>query len=266
MATETVRFRVEEGLAWITLDRPEARNAIDDAMREALLGRLDQVAGDPAIRAAVLTATGETFCPGADLPALRREGPPVPAHPGATRTLMKRNSQRLIRTCLELEKPLVAAVNGVAAGMGAHLAFACDLVIAAAEARFIEVFVRRGLAVDAGGAFLLSRMIGIHRAKELVLLGDAIAAEDALRLGLCNRVVPRADLEGAAREWGRRLAAGPTFALGLSKRLLTRAYESGLEACLEEEAFAQSLAAGSEDVAEGMRAFVERRSPEFKGR
>ena len=262
---DPILFRVEDGLAWITLHRPEARNAIDDAMRAALLAALGRVADDAGIRAAVLTASGETFCPGADLFGARRD-PAAVVHPGTARALMKRNSQRLIRTCLELEKPLVAAVNGVAAGMGAHLAFACDLVIAAAEARFVEVFVRRGLAVDAGGAYLLARMLGIHQAKELVLLGDALAAEDALRLGLVNKVVPRAGLEDAARTWGARLAAGPTFALGLSKRLLNRAYESGLETCLEEEAFAQSLVAQSDDVQEGLRAFAERRKPAFKGR
>jgi len=179
---------------------------------------------------------------------------------------MKQNSQRLIRTVLELEKPIVAAVNGVAAGMGAHLALACDLVIMAAEARLIEVFARRGLAIDSGGAFLLSRLVGLLKAKELVLLADDLPADEALRIGLCNKVVPRAELEAAAREWGERLARGPTLALGMSKRLLQRAYESGLETCLEEEALAQTLVAQSEDTQEGVRAFAERRRPEFKGR
>jgi len=265
MASDSVLIQVDQGLAWITLNRPAARNAINAEMREALLDALGQVAGDAGIRAAVLTAAGDSFCTGADLFGEPRDAA-QPAPPGLARTLMKRNSQRLIRTCLELEKPLIAAVNGVAAGMGAHLVFACDLVIAAAEARFIEVFVRRGLAVDAGGAFLLSRAIGLPKAKELVFFGDALAAEDARALGLCNKVVPRAELESTAREWGERLARGPTFALGLSKRLLTRAYESSLEACLEEEGFAQSLVAQSEDMAEGMRAFAARRAPQFKGR
>jgi 2-(1,2-epoxy-1,2-dihydrophenyl)acetyl-CoA isomerase len=182
------------------------------------------------------------------------------------RALMKENSQRLIRAVLELEKPIVAAVNGVAAGMGAHLALACDLVIMAEDARLIEVFARRGIAIDSGGAFLLSRLVGLLKAKELVLLAEDLPASEALRLGLCNKVVPRAELEAAAGAWGRRLASGPTFALAMSKRLLQRAYESGLETCLEEEALAQSLVAGSEDMLEGIRAFAERRKPEFKGR
>jgi len=262
---DPVLFRVEDGLAWVTLNRPEARNAVDDATREALLAAFARVADDPAIRAAVLTGAGDAFCPGADLWSGRKDAQ-GPLHPGAPRLMMKRNSQRLLRTILELEKPIVAAVNGVAAGMGAHMALACDLVIMATEARFIEVFVRRGIAIDSAGAFLLSRLVGLLRAKQLVLLGDDLSAEEALRIGLCNKVVPRAELESAARAWGARLAHGPTFALGLSKRLLERAYESSLETCLEEEAFAQSLVARSEDMQEGMRAFAERRKPDFKGR
>jgi 2-(1,2-epoxy-1,2-dihydrophenyl)acetyl-CoA isomerase len=265
MASDTVRFRLEGGLAWITLNRPEVRNAINDEMRGALFEALDRVATDSNVRAAVLTGSGEGFCTGADLWSGRRDDrAPVPA--GQARILMKQNSQRLVRTCLELEKPLIAAVNGVAAGMGAHLAFACDLVIASSAARFVEVFVRRGIVVDAGGAFLLTRMLGLLKAKELVFLGDAIPAHEAERIGLCNKVVPPAELESAAREWGERLAAGPTFALGLSKRLIHRALENDLETCFEEEAMAQSIVAQSDDMKEGVKAFAERRKPEFKGR
>src|SRR5206468_5676716 len=256
---DTVLFRADGGLAWITLNRPEVRNAINDEMRQALLQTLARVEADPAIRAAVLTGAGEGFCPGADLWGDRRDAAPPP-HAGTTRALMKQGSQRLIRAVLELEKPLVAAVNGVAAGMGAHLALACDLVVMAAEARLVEVFARRGIAIDSGG------LIGLLKAKELVLLADDVPADEALRLGLCNKVVPRAELEAAARAWGERLARGPTLALGMSKRLLQRAYESGLETCLEEEALAQTLVAESEDMREGVRAFAEKRKPEFKGR
>jgi 2-(1,2-epoxy-1,2-dihydrophenyl)acetyl-CoA isomerase len=263
---DSVLFRVDDGLAWITLNRPEARNAIDDATREALIAAFGRVGSDEAIRAAVLTAAGDMFCPGADLWSGRRDGQQATPHPGRARALMRQNSQRLIRTVLEVEKPIVAAVNGAAAGMGAHLALACDLVVMAAEARLIEVFARRGIAVDSGGAYLLSRLLPIHKAKELVFFADDIPAAEALRLGLCNRVVPRTELETAAREWGQRLASGPTFALGLSKRLLERAYRSDLETCFEEEGMAQSLAAQSEDMREGVRAFAERRAPVFKGR
>jgi len=177
-----------------------------------------------------------------------------------------RPSQRLIRTLWELEKPVVAGVNGVAAGLGAHLAYACDLVIAAEEARFIEVFVRRGIAVDAGGGFLLPRHVGLHRAKELVFFGDDLSAADAERLGLVNRVVPGAELEPALREWAGRLAAGPTFAIGLSKRLLNRSLQGDMDSLFAEEAFAQALTASSEDMREGIRSFMEKRPPAFKGR
>ena len=176
---DTVLFRVDGGLAWITLNRPEARNAINDEMRQALLDALARVAADPAIRAAVLTGAGEGFCPGADLWGGRRDAPPP--HAGMTRTLMKQNSQRLIRAVLELEKPVVAAVNGVAAGMGAHLALACDLVVMAAEARLVEVFARRGIAIDSAGAFLLSRLVGLLKAKELVLLADDVPAPESVQ-------------------------------------------------------------------------------------
>ena len=263
---DTVLFRVDDGLAWITLNRPQVKNAIDDEMREALVAALERVGRDETIRAAVLTAAGDMFCPGADLWSGRREGQAEPLHPGRARALMRQNSQRLIRTVLETEKPIIAAVNGTAAGMGAHLALACDLVILAAEAKLIEVFARRGLAIDAGGAYLLSRLVPIHRAKELVFFADDIPAADALRLGLCNRVVPRVELESVARAWGERLAKGPTFALGMSKRLLERAYGADLETCFEEEGMAQSLVSQSDDMREGIRAFGERRTPEFKGR
>jgi len=179
---------------------------------------------------------------------------------------MKTSSQRLIRALWELEKPVVCAVNGVAAGLGAHLAFAADLILASTEARFIEVFVRRGLCVDAGGAFLLPRLVGLQRAKELVFFGDDLSAEQAERWGLVNRVVAPADLEPTARQWAERLAQGPTLALGFSKRLLNRSLESDLETCLEEEGLAQAIVAQSEDLKEGVQAFLERRAPQFKGR
>jgi 2-(1,2-epoxy-1,2-dihydrophenyl)acetyl-CoA isomerase len=263
--TDSLLTRVDDGLVWLTLNRPAARNAVDDELREALLATLADVNRDPAIRAAVLTATGDTFCPGADLFGAARD-PKAKPYAGMARAMMKRNSQRLIRALLELDKPIVAAVNGVAAGMGVHLALACDLVVMAEEARFVEVFSRRGLAVDAGGAYLLSRLVGMHKAKELVLLADDLSAADALRHGLCNRVVPRAELAAAAGEWGERLARGPTLALALSKQLIQRAYEQSLDTCLEQEALAQSVVSQSEDLSEGMRAFAERRKPAFKGR
>lgn len=264
---DSLSFRVEDGVGWIVLNRPEARNAMNPEMRQAYLDALARCADDAGIRAVVLTASGDkAFCTGADLSGSRAAtGAAGPAHPGATRDAM-RPSQRVIQTLWDLEKPTVAAVNGVAAGLGAHLAYACDLVIAADTARFIEVFVRRGIALDAGGAFLLARHVGLHKAKELVFFGDDLSAEDALRLGIVNRVVPGAELEAAARAWATRLAGGPTFAIGLSKRLLNRSLASSIDQCFAEEAFTQALVANSEDMREGIRSFMEKRPPAFTGR
>ena len=259
---QAIDFRIEAQVAWLTLSRPDARNAINDQMREELFTALGEARTNADVRALVLTGAGKGFCTGADLGG--RGGGPV--GPGAAREMMKTRSQRIIRMLWELEKPVIAAVNGVAAGVGAHLAFACDLVIAAAEARFIEVFVRRGLMVDGAGAYLLPRLIGLAKAKQLVFFGDDLPADEALRIGLVNKVVPGEQLRAAAGEWATRLAQGPTFALGMSKRLLNRSLEVDLETSLEDEAFAVSLVTQSEDTKEGLRAFMERRQPVFTGR
>ena len=184
---QAIQLTNESQVAWITLNRPDARNAINDEMRDELIGVLTDTRTNPEIRAVVLTGAGRGFCTGADL---SRRGGGGPSGPGAAREMMRTRSQRLIRTLWELEKPVIAAVNGVAAGLGAHLAFACDLVVAASDARFIEVFVRRGIALDGGGAYLLPRLIGLAKAKELVFFGDDLTADDALRIGLINKVVP----------------------------------------------------------------------------
>ena len=259
---QAIQLTIENQVALITLNRPDARNAVNDEMREELLSVLTDARTNPDIRALILTGAGKGFCTGADLS--RRGGGPT--GPGAAREMMRTRSQRLIRALWELEKPVIAAVNGVAAGLGAHLAFVSDLIIAAADARFIEVFVRRGIAVDGGGAYLLPRLIGLAKAKELVFFGDDLSADDALRIGLINKVVPADGLSAAAREWAERLASGPTYAIGMSKRLLNRSLESDLETALDEEAMVQSLVTQSEDTKEGMLAFAERRQPKFQGR
>jgi len=260
---KAILYKLENDVAWVTMNRPEQRNAVNAEMRDELIGVLIDARTNAAVRAVVLTATGKGFCTGADLSGPRGQGP---SGPGAGRELMKSSSQRLIRALWDLEKPVVAAVNGVAAGLGSHLAFASDFVIASSEARFIEVFVRRGIAVDAGGAFLLPRLVGLQKAKQMVFFGDDMSAEDAERWGLVSKVVPADQLEAAARDWAERLAKGPTFAIGMSKRLLNRSLESSLETALEEEAMAQMLVTQSDDTREGMTAFMERRTPQFKGR
>ena len=260
---KAIQLKIENQVAWITMNRPEARNAVNADMRDEIISVLTDARTNGDIRALVLTGSGKGFCTGADLSGPRGQGP---SGPGAGREVMKQSSQRLIRTLWELEKPVIAAVNGVAAGLGCHLAFASDLVLAAQEARFIEVFVRRGIAIDAAGAFLLPRLIGLQKAKELVFFGDDLSADDALRAGLVSKVVPGDQLAGAAREWAEKLAQGPTFAIGMSKRLLNRSLESSFETALEEEALVQSLVTQSEDTREGMTAFMERRAPKFQGK
>jgi 2-(1,2-epoxy-1,2-dihydrophenyl)acetyl-CoA isomerase len=269
-APDPVLRRVEDGVAWITLNRPEAGNAITAAMRDQIIGWLEEASADLAVRAVVLTGAGEKgFCTGADLRS-QSAGPPRP--PGApdravgdAARLIRTGWQRLVGAVLDCEKPVLAVVNATAAGGGMHLALACDLVLAAEEAKFIEVFVRRGIAPDAGGAYLLARLIGPQRAKELFFFGDDVPAREAERLGLVNRVVPRAELPALAAEWAARLATGPTKAIGVAKYLTNRALESDRTTALWDEAVAQELVTATEDCREGLAAFAERRPPVFKG-
>jgi 2-(1,2-epoxy-1,2-dihydrophenyl)acetyl-CoA isomerase len=174
-------------------------------------------------------------------------------------------AQRLVAAVLDCGKPVIAVVNGAAAGIGAHLALAADLVVAAEDASFVEVFVRRGLVVDGGGAYLLPRRIGMQKAKELAFFGDKLPAAEALALGLVNRVVPAAELDAAADEFARRLAAAPTTAISLTKRLLNASPDGDRAAAFLAEAMAQEIQSAAEDSREGVRSFIERRPPEFRG-
>jgi 2-(1,2-epoxy-1,2-dihydrophenyl)acetyl-CoA isomerase len=262
-----VRHATDNGVAWITLDRPAALNAITPDQRERLISLLDDASADPAVRAVVLTATGRGFCAGADLRGGARAGAGGGERvAGDVARLIRRGAQRLIAAVLDCEKPVIAAVNGTAAGLGAHLAFACDLVIAAESARFIEVFVRRGLVPDGGGAYLLPRLIGPQRAKELLFFGDALSAADAERIGLVNRVVPDGELAKTARVWAERLADGPTRALALTKQLVNGSLEADRAAAFAAEAAAQEINMTTADAQEGVRAFTERRTPAYRGR
>lgn len=261
---------VTDGVSWITLNRPEAGNALTPDQRDELTRLFEAASADLSIRAVVLAANGKHFCTGADLRADR----PTDAHRpdgapdrpvGTVARMIATGMQRLIASVLDCEKPVIASVGGTAAGVGAHLALACDLVIAAEGARFIEVFVRRGIVPDGGGAYLLPRLTGLHKAKELVFFGDDLTAEDAAGLGLVNRVVPAAELESATRAWAARLAAGPTVALGLAKRLLNASLDGDRASAFAAEAAAQEIAMSSADAQEGVGAFVARRPPDFKG-
>ena len=270
MSDDVIR-RDENAVAWIRLNRPEAGNAMTAAMRNQIADWLDDISGSYTVRAAVIIGTGEKgFCTGADLRAGRSDPPPKPDDApervvGDAARMIRTGWGRLISSILDCEKPVVAAVNGTAAGGGCHLALACDLVIAAEEARFIEVFIRRGIIPDAGGCYLLPRLVGPQKAKELMFFGDDLPARDAERMGLVNRVVARAELEKTATEWAERLATSPTKAIGLAKALVNRSLESDRTAAFAEEAWAQELVNRTEDAQEGMLSFVERRQPVFKG-
>ncbi|WP_436844419.1 enoyl-CoA hydratase/isomerase family protein [Streptomyces wuyuanensis] len=281
--TRGVLHRAENGVSWITLDRPEAMNAVTWDQRERIIALLADASADPDVRAVVITATGKGFCAGADL---RGEGPgrsgpgnPAPGPPtegaegrgrervpGDVARMIRLGAQRFIAAVLDCEKPVIAAVNGTAAGIGAHLAFACDLVLAAESARFIEVFVRRGLVPDGGGAYLLPRLVGPQRAKELMFFGDALSAADAERMGLVNRVVAADELEKTARAWAERLAQGPTRAIALTKQLVNASLDADRASAFAAEASAVEIAMTTRDANEGVASFVERRAPEYRGR
>jgi 2-(1,2-epoxy-1,2-dihydrophenyl)acetyl-CoA isomerase len=268
--SEQILHHIEAGVLWLTLNRPEAGNALTPGQRNQLISWLEDASADLSIRAVVITANGKHFCSGADLRADRPPPRPTPEGapdrpPGAVARMIETGAQRLIAAVLDCEKPVVAAVNGTAAGIGAHLAFACDLVVAAEGARFIEVFVRRGIVPDGGGAYLLPRLTGLQKAKELVFFGDDLPASDALALGLVNRVVAPAELHTTAKEMAGRLAAGPTVAIGLAKRLLNRSLDSDRGTAFAEEAMAQEITMTSQDAAEGVASFVERRPTQFRG-
>ena len=266
----TLLRQVAEGIAWFTLNRPDAGNALTPDQRNTLIDLLHQADLDPDVRAVVIASTGKHFCTGADLRAPQpqmeeaEDGGDPP--PGTVMRVLAAGAQRLVAAVLDCQKPVVAAVNGTAAGIGAHLVLACDLVVAAEEASFIEVFVRRGILPDGGGCYLLPRTIGMQRAKELVMLGDRLSAADAYVFGMVNRVVPAGDLEATARELATRLAQGPTIALGLAKRLLNRSLDVDRASLFFEESMAQELVSRSEDATEGVASYVERRPTSFRGR
>ena len=269
---EDLLHRVENGVAWITLNRPEAANATNPSQRNRLIELLADASASLHVRAVVLTASGtKGFCTGADLRAAQpgpKEAPPEGAPDraaGDVARMIAGGAQRLIAAIMDCEKPVIAAVNGTAAGIGAHMALAADLVIAAEGVRFIEVFVRRGIAPDGGGAYLLPRIVGLHKAKELIFFGDDLDAADAERLGIVNKVVPGDELEAATREWAERLAGGPTKAIGLSKWLLNRSLDVDRTTHFGDEALVQDLIMTTFDANEGVNSFKERRPTEFKG-
>ncbi len=268
---EQLLARIENSVLWLTINRPDAGNAITPALRNRMIEHLEEANGSFDVRAIVITAAGEKhFCTGADLRSGRMQPPPKPEGapervPGDAARMIRTGIQRLISAILDCEKPVVCALNGTAAGGGAAIVTAADLIIAADNARIIQVFVRRGLIPDGGGTYMLPRRIGLQKAKELVFFGDDLSAADAERIGLVNKVVPGSELQAAAKVWAERLAAGPTRTIGFAKRLLNRSLDVDRATAFEEEAMLVEAVTGTADSAEGVASFIERRPPEFKG-
>ena len=254
----TISLDVVDGVATITLNRPESLNALTAPMRRELLAAFKSLGRDDAVRAVVLTGQGRGFCSGADL----RGG----SNERDFRRVLEAEYNLLIRAIRDLPKPVIAAVNGVAAGAGVSLALACDLVYASEEARFIQAFVRIGLVPDSGSTRALVRAVGRQRASWLIFTGEPLSAVQARDAGLINAALPANDLMPAVRDAAARLAAAPTRAIGLAKRSINAAEDASLNDSLTLEAQLQDLAGRTEDHAEGVAAFAEKREPRFVGR
>ena len=263
MTTQHIQAERRDGVLKITLDRPEVLNSFNARMADELAGALKDAAGDDSTRAVLLTGIGRAFCAGQDLAEVMPDG-------GTTGTdlgeVVARQYNPIVRAIRLTEKPFVCAVNGVAAGAGANIAFACDIVLAAEGATFVQSFAKIGLVPDSGGTFHLPRIVGLQRANWLAMLGEKLDANRAKEWGLIYDVIPPSALADASFDLARRLAAMPTRALGLIKRGFNASATNDIEAQLALEVELQREAGRTDDYAEGVRAFVEKRKPRFQGR
>lgn len=262
MSDEPVLISVERCVATLTMNRPASLNALDEGLRSGLVEKLDHVSRDPSVRVVVLTGAGRGFCAGGDIKKmveLKKNH-----HSVAFRAFLEGGSE-LVRGIRSLPKPVVACVNGPAAGAGMNLALACDLRIASDQATFAEAFVRIGLHPDWGGTFFLPRMVGTGRALEMFFLGETISAAEAGRLGLVNQVVPHGQLNEETRKLAERLVAAPALPVSLMKQAFYKNLETQLDTMMEYEVEAQMKCFESEDFEEGLRAYLEKRQPKFEG-
>jgi len=258
---ESLLWDLDDHVATITLNRPEKRNAMSFVMFREIRDVFLRAGGDDDVRCVVVTGAGGAFCSGADLTD--------PENMSATTFEFKermRMIHSIVRAFVDCPKPTIAKVTGVAAGAGCNLALACDLVVATHEATFAELFVKRGLVVDFGGTWALSRLLPLNKAKEMALLGDTLSAAEADRLGLLNRLCSADEVDAVVKDLSSRLAALPPRTVTLIKENLNRAAERSLEETLDAESFAQALAFSSEDTREAILAWVEKREPRFTGR
>jgi 2-(1,2-epoxy-1,2-dihydrophenyl)acetyl-CoA isomerase len=257
---DSVIQTVADGVATLRLSEPDSRNALSPAIRGALESAVPALIADPAVRCLLITGTGRSFCAGGDLRSLGE-----PATPSATRMRLAR-SYVWLQALLDSEKPVVTAVNGVAVGAGFGLAMAGDLILAADDAVFMAGFPAIGVVADYGLGRTLPRAVGAVRAKDILLTGRKVDAAEALSIGMVSRVVPRDALDAQALTIARKLADGPTVALGLTKKLIDQGFDGSVGAYLDREGFAQATAFGTLDFQEGVAAFGDRRAPRFEGR
>jgi enoyl-CoA hydratase/carnithine racemase len=258
---DVVVARDARGVVTITLDHRERKNALTGAMFVALREAFRDITERPSDRVVVITGAAGAFCSGADLSGA--------ADDDSERLHILYAMRNLGETALalnQLHQPVIAKVNGIAVGAGLNLALGCDLIYASDRASFGEIFARRGLSIDFGGSWLLPRLIGMHKAKELALLADVFDAAEAERIGIVNRVVPHDELDAFVDDVAGRLAAGPPIALGMTKRLLNQAHDVTFPQALEAEAMAQAVNGATEDTPEAIRAFLAKRPPTFRGR
>ena len=257
---ESITVERADGVVTITLRRPEKKNAADAAMWNELLAEFRAIAARADDRAVILTGAGGNFCSGADL--WQGGDGEVPRHQLSA-------MRHITDVCLALHRipqPTIAKVRGVAVGAGLNMALACDLIVASDDARFSEIFAKRGLSLDFGGSWLLPRLVGMHRAKELALLAEIIDAAQAAEMGLVNRVLPDDEVDEFVTDWAARLAAGPPIALAMSKRLLNNSLAVTLEEALDDEGLSQTVNFGTKDTVEAIQAFAQKRDPVFEGR